>query len=283
MENEEPPQAPRRRGFRTGRLEAFSDGVFAIAVTLLVLDIAVSGDVGRHLLRSIAELWPSYLAYVASFATIGAAWLGHNAITEYLEHADAAFVRLNLLLLLVVSFLPFPTRLFADYIRQDSSERVAVTFYGISLLLAATLLRVLWRYAVRARLVRPDAADEEIQLLTERLTPGLAGYLVLIISGLFLPILAVIGYLGIALYYIIPSRRLSADFFPRRLRKKSALGRRADADPFRHARTLATAPVGPYWSSPRQYTAFTQMVHSASRARWSSNGMSFSPPCPSQM
>jgi len=57
----------------------------------------------------------------------------------------------------------------------------------------------------------------------------------------------------------------------------------AEADPFRRARRPATAPVGPYWSSPRQYTAFTQMVHTASRARWSSNGMSFSPPCPSQM
>ena len=216
MKSEEAPQEPRRRGFQTGRLEAFSDGVFAIAVTLLVLDITVSGQAGQHLLRSVADLWPSYLAYVVSFATIGAAWLGHNAITEYLERTDAAFVRLNLMLLLVVSFLPFPTRLLADYIGQDSPERVAVTFYGISLLLASTLLMVLWRYAVRAHLVRPDAADEEIQLLTERLTPGLAGYLVLIISGLFLPILAVIGYLAIALYYIIPSRRLSAGFLPRR-------------------------------------------------------------------
>jgi len=69
--------------------------------------------------------------------------------------------------------------------------------------------------------VRPDAADEEIQLLTERLTPGLVSYLVLIISGLFLPILAVIGYLAIALYYIIPFRRLSAEFLPRRPHKKA--------------------------------------------------------------
>jgi uncharacterized membrane protein len=218
MTNEEPPRGPWRRGFSTGRLEAFSDGVFAIAVTLLVLDIAVSADAGKHLLRAVGDLWPSYLAYVASFSTIGAAWLGHNAITEYLERTDAAFVRLNLLLLLVVSFLPFPTRLFADYIGQDSSERVAVTIYGISLLLASTLLLVLWRYAVRGHLVRPDTADEEIQLLTQRLTPGLAGYLVLIIAGLFLPILAVIGYLAIALYYIVPSRRLSAGFLPRRRR-----------------------------------------------------------------
>ena len=220
MSTEEPPPQPRRRGFRTGRLEAFSDGVFAIAVTLLVLDIAVSANAGHHLLRSIIDLWPAYLAYVVSFSTIGAAWLAHNAITEYLDRADAAFVRLNLLLLLFVSFLPFPTRLLADYIGEVSPERVAATFYGISLLLTTTMLLVLWRYAVRARLVRPDLADEEIELLTQRLTPGLSAYLVLIVSGLFFPVVAVIGDLGIALYYIIPFRRLSASILPRRPRKR---------------------------------------------------------------
>jgi len=222
MSTEEPTSEPRRRGFRTGRLEAFSDGVFAIAVTLLVLDIAVSANAGQHLLRSILDLWPAYLAYVVSFSTIGAAWLAHNAITEYLDRTDAAFVRLNLLLLLFVSFLPFPTRLLADYIGEDSPERVAATFYGISLLLTTTMLLVLWRYAVRARLVRPDLADEEVELLTQRLTPGLGGYLVLIVSGLFLPVIAVIGYLGIALYYIIPFRRLSAGFRPKRRRRDRA-------------------------------------------------------------
>ena len=220
MSTEESPSQPLRRGFRTGRLEAFSDGVFAIAVTLLVLDIAVSANAGQHLLRSIIDLWPAYLAYVVSFATIGAAWLAHNAITEYLDRADAAFVRLNLLLLLFVSFLPFPTRLLADYIGEVSPERVAATFYGISLLLTTTMLLVLWRYAVRARLVRPDLADEEIELLTQRLTPGLSAYLVLIVSGLFFPVVAVIGYLGVALYYIIPFRRLSASILPRRPRKR---------------------------------------------------------------
>ncbi len=218
MTTTEPPREPRRRGFQTGRLEAFSDGVFAIAVTLLVLDIAVAGDASKHLLRSVADLGPSYLAYVTSFSTIGAAWLAHNAITEYLDRADAAFVRLNLLLLLIVSFLPFPTRLFADYIGQDSAERVAVTFYGLTLLLASVMLWVLWRYAVRARLVRLDLADEEVELLTQRLTPGLASYLVLIAAGLFLPVIAVAGYLAIALYYIVPFRRLSARFLPRRRR-----------------------------------------------------------------
>ena len=212
--------APRRRGFRTGRLEAFSDGVFAIAVTLLVLDIGVSATAGQDLGAAIRGLWPSYLAYVASFSTIGAAWLGHNAITEYLERTDAAFVRLNLLLLLFVSFLPFPTRLVAEFIHQAKAERVAVTFYGIILLLSSVLLQVLWRYAVRAHLVRPDTADEEVELLTERLTPGLGAYVVLIVTGLFVPIIAVIGFLGIALYYIIPFRRLSASILPRTRRRR---------------------------------------------------------------
>jgi uncharacterized membrane protein len=202
-----PPQI--RRGLSTGRLEAFSDGVFAIAITLLVLDIALPANASRHLLRAVGDLWPSYVAYVASFSTIGAMWLGHNAITEYLDRADGTFVRLNLLLLLFVAFLPFPTRLFADYITKDSVERVAVTFYGATLVLTSTLLLVLWRYAVRRQLVRPDAGDEEIQLLTQRLTPGLGGYAVLIVAGLFYPIVAVIGYLAIAIYYIVPSRRLT--------------------------------------------------------------------------
>jgi uncharacterized membrane protein len=216
----EGPSQPRRRGFRTGRLEAFSDGVFAIAITLLILDIGVSATAGQDLGAAIRGLWPSYLAYIASFSTIGAAWLAHNAITEYLERADAAFVRLNLLLLLFISFLPFPTRLVAKFIHQATAERVAVTLYGIVLLLSSTLLLVLWRYAVRAKLVRPDLADEEIELLTERLTPGLGAYLVLIVSGLFVPIIAVIGFLGIALYYIIPFRRLSASILPRGWRRK---------------------------------------------------------------
>jgi TMEM175 potassium channel family protein len=208
MSNEQPPRGALRRELSTGRLEALSDGVYAIAITLLVLDIAVPAHAGDHLLRSLAHQWPAYLAYVVSFSTIGASWLGHNVITEYLDRADPTFIRLNLLLLLAfVAFLPFPTRLFADYIGEDQPERVAATIYGIFLLLSSTLLWVLWRYAVRANLVRPDLADEEVQLLTQRLTPGLGGYVVLIVAGLFVPVIAVGGYLAIALFYIIPFRR----------------------------------------------------------------------------
>ncbi|HEX3390599.1 MAG TPA: TMEM175 family protein [Streptosporangiaceae bacterium] len=219
MTNGEPSPQPARRPIPTGRLDALSDGVFAIAITLLVLDIAVPAHAGSDLLRAVGAQWPSYLAYAVSFSTIGALWLGHNAITEYLDRADSAFIRLNLLLLLLVAFLPFPTRLFADYIGDDRPERVAATIYGVSLLVASTLLWVLWRYAVHAHLVRPDAGDEEVELLTQRLTPGLGGYIVLIVVGLFVPIIAVIGYLAIALFYVIPFGRWTRiDPFRRRRR-----------------------------------------------------------------
>ncbi len=212
-ETQEAPQRRRRR-MRTQRLEAFSDGVFAIAVTLLVLEIAVPVGSEGDLLGAFLKEWPSYLAYVVSFSTIGALWLGHSLITEYLEQADAILVRLNLLLLLVVSFLPFPTRLLGEYLSSDNAERVAVTIYGLTLLVAIGLLLLLWRYAVRERLVRQDAADDELIALTGRLTPGLGGYALLIVLGLFWPVVAVIGYLLIALFFIIPlrsaRRRLSA-------------------------------------------------------------------------
>ncbi len=152
MSNEQRLRGALRRGLATGRLEALSDGVYAIALTLLVLDIAVPAHEYRHLLPTVINLWPSYLAYVVSFSTIGASWLGHSVITEYLDRATPTFIRLNLLLLLFVAFLPLPTRLFADYIGRNAPERVAATIYGIFLLLPSTLLWVLWRYAVRHNL-----------------------------------------------------------------------------------------------------------------------------------
>src|SRR5947209_6090748 len=98
-----------REGDRVVGIAAYQrrDGVFAIAITLLVLEISVPDNAGDDLLHAFLSAWPSYLAYVVSFATIGATWLSHSTITEYLEEVDPVFVRLNLLLLLVVSFLPF--------------------------------------------------------------------------------------------------------------------------------------------------------------------------------
>jgi uncharacterized membrane protein len=200
------PTGRQRRTRAKGRLEALSDGVFAVAITLLALDLVIPASTHsqRHLLDAIGEQWPAYLGYVVSFATIGALWLGHNAITDYLDRVDVTFLRLNLLVLMFVSFLPFPTRLVAEYVSTDAAERVAATGYGLTLLASTGVLSLLWRYALHARLVRPDASDDEVKLLTKRLTPSLAAYGVLIVVGLFFPVAAVIGYFVIALYLLIP-------------------------------------------------------------------------------
>nr|WP_090344488.1 TMEM175 family protein [Mycolicibacterium malmesburyense]CRL76038.1 hypothetical protein CPGR_03808 [Mycolicibacterium malmesburyense] len=185
-------------------MEAFSDGVFAIAITLLVLEIGVPDGSEADLLGAVARQWPSYLTYLVSFSTIGAVWLEHSVITEFLERATPALIRLNLLLLLLVSFLPFPTRLLGDYMGESDAQRVAVTVYGINLLLVAGVVSLMWRYAVWQRLIRTEAADADVKLITKRLTPGLAGYAVFIAAGVFFPIVAVFGYLVIAVYFIVP-------------------------------------------------------------------------------
>jgi uncharacterized membrane protein len=204
---EDAPTGSRRPGTRrTERLQSLSDGVFAFAMTLLVLDLAIPATQhsAQHLLNALLHQWPGYLGYLVSFSTVGAIWLGHNAVTDYLDRADVTLLRLNLLLMLFVSLLPFPTHLLSRYVGINRAERVAVTVYGITLLIAGALLLLLWQYALRVRLVRPDSTDEEVTLLTHRLMPGLAGYAVLILIGVFFPVVALFGYLVIAFFFIIP-------------------------------------------------------------------------------
>jgi TMEM175 potassium channel family protein len=194
----------RPRALRTARLEAFSDGVFAIAITLLVLEISVPAGSEDDLLGAVLDQWPSYLAYFVSFASVGAIWLAHTAITEYLDHADRWLMRLNLLLLLFVSFLPFPTKLLAESVKDEDAGRVATTIYGLTLLVTALVISAVWRYAVYEQLVRPDTTDEDVKLLTKKLSPGLGGYAAMIALGIFQPVAAVLGYLAVAAFYLIP-------------------------------------------------------------------------------
>jgi uncharacterized membrane protein len=108
---------------------AADDGVFAIAITLLVLEISVPEDAFDDLWRGIADQWPSYLAYATSFWTIGGHWAIHHGLFRRMRYANGTFVRLNLLLLSVVAFLPFPTSLVAEAIPADTAETSAVLFY----------------------------------------------------------------------------------------------------------------------------------------------------------
>jgi len=205
MTSTEPADRRRRFSLRTSRMEALSDGIFSIASTLLVLDLAipaVSSDVGHSLL----EQWPTYLAYLVSFATIGNAWLNHSVITEYLERADAILLRLNLVLLFFVSVLPYPTHMLAEYITRENAERIAVTIYGLNLLAISGFTSLIWHYAVSERLVRQDNKEDEVRAISRKLDPSLVSYAVGIGIGLLWPNAAVALYLVIALFVIIPFR-----------------------------------------------------------------------------
>jgi uncharacterized membrane protein len=205
MTDADPPDRRRRFSLQTSRMEAFSDGIFAIASTLLVLDLAVpavSSDVGHKLV----EQWPTYLAYLVSFATIGNAWLNHSVITDYLERADAILLRLNLVLLFFVSVLPFPTHMLAEYLGSENAERIAVTVYGLNLLAISGFTSLVWHYAVAEHLVRGDNKEEEVRAIGAKLDPSLVSYAVGIGIGLLWPQVAVVLYLAIALFVIIPFR-----------------------------------------------------------------------------
>ena len=186
------------------RMEGFSDGVFGFAITLLVVDIALHPP-GNPLQQAL-DAWPAYLAYVTSFLTIGGAWLQHTALTDQLAQIDQLFLRLNLLLLLVVVLLPFPTRLIAQAQHNTSGERVYVTMYGLTLLAIRLLGSVLDAYARYEHLYSPAGEDEELQSTQRKFLPVVIGYVIAIIIGLLQPVVAAALYAGLAVYLVVPFR-----------------------------------------------------------------------------
>ncbi len=201
-------ESSKREELPLGRLEAFSDGVFAIATTLLVLELGVSSDAREDLLRAIVQQWPSYLAYITSFFTIGGVWLQHSAITGALRAADATLYRINLILLLLASFLPFPTKLAAEFLGDRGPERIAVVFYGLVLLALRLALTVFVRYAAEHRwLVKDEVEAESVELALVH-QPGLLLYGIGIGVSLLLPTAGVAFYLVTALYLGVPARTL---------------------------------------------------------------------------
>ena len=204
-----------RRSLDKGRMESFSDGVFGFAATLLVADIALGS--GSSALQRVLHAWPAYVAYIISFLTIGAAWLAHTALTDRLARADPLLLRLNLLLLIAVVFLPFPTHLVAAALHNASSEdeRVFVTLYGLTVLAIRVLGSALNAYARREHLYSPHEDGEEAQGPQRKLLPVVLGYVIAILIGLVVPQVAVALYFGITVYLIVPFREVARLLFRR--------------------------------------------------------------------
>ena len=190
----------------TNRLEAFSDGVFAIAITLLVLELHVpepgSGELGHELLAQ----WPSYAAYLVTFLTIGIIWINHHAAFSRLRSADHSILMLNLLLLLTVSVLPFTTSLMAEYLKEGEGERLAAGIYGASLLVMGgafvlTNRQILLR---RPQLLKEPIPPERARRLFHYAALGQIPYVLAVALAIVSPYVTLAICALTALYYSLP-------------------------------------------------------------------------------
>jgi uncharacterized membrane protein len=176
------------------RFNAFSDGVFAIAITLLALELTVPVASGR-LLADLVEQWPEFLGYSISFAFIGGMWLTHARMTRLMKLGDAAVFGINLLVLLFIGVLPFTTNLMVRNLSGPDTE-VAVLIYGINVLIASLLLSFLLVYIARdRRLVMDDVADETLAAIARRRWAAIGVEVAAIACALVVPLIAVALYL----------------------------------------------------------------------------------------
>jgi uncharacterized membrane protein len=187
----------------TARIEAFSDGVFAVAITLLIFQIHVPPHEPPGGLRAaLVNLWPSYLAFLATFMTIGVMWLNHHRVFSMIAKRDDALIALNLLLLLVVTWLPFPTALLAEHLRgPHADQQTAGLVYAISLFVMSIVFNLLWRYAVRI-----DAVGEHAIVggISRQYAVGPILYAVLVAIAFFSADWCLVISALYALYFALP-------------------------------------------------------------------------------
>jgi uncharacterized membrane protein len=191
----------------TTRLETFSDGVFAIAATLLILDVHRAGGSVAH---GLVHAWPSYTTYAISFLTIGIIWVNHHTVMQQIGRVDRTFLFINVVFLMIVAFSPYPTRVMASTLR-DGSHAGAVA-YGLVFTMMAVSYGAMWFYASSGRrLIRADADPRIVSGISRSFAPGSVIYAAATASALISAYLAVALYGAIALFYVVESSVFSSD------------------------------------------------------------------------
>jgi uncharacterized membrane protein len=188
----------------TTRLETFADGVFAIAATLLIIDVTVDAH-GDALGTALTHAWPQYAAYAVSFLTIGIMWVNHHTCLDLIERADRRFLFINIALLSCIAFVPFPTRLVAEHLRDDGL-RAAALAYGLTMTATAICFFAFWFYAaIGRRLIAPEADQRMVRGISRSYLPGPLIYGTATLVALVSPTASVILFALIALLYVLES------------------------------------------------------------------------------
>jgi uncharacterized membrane protein len=188
------------------RLEAFSDGVFAVAITLLVLEINVPA--GEDLWHQLKDEWPSFASFFVSFWVIGIIWVNHHGVIDHLKRADRGVLYLNLLVLMSVVLIPFATALMAEHLKSGADEHVAAAVYAGAFVLMAVAFGVLWEYITRHReKLGAELSDEEVRRRSLAFQIGNPFYALAVVVAFISPaaVLVIIG--ALAVYYMVAGMR----------------------------------------------------------------------------
>jgi uncharacterized membrane protein len=195
----------------TNRAEAFSDGVFAIAITLLILAVGIDQALAEgDLSQQLGDLWPAYVAYAVSFLTIGIMWVNHHSVFRQFERVDRPLLLLNILLLMLIAFVPFPTRVVAEHAQSADDRQAAAFLYGITMTITAILFFCVWIYGSR-KLLRPDADRCEVTGITRSYLPGAPTYATATLIAFVSSTASLILFAVIALFYAVSSSFFGRD------------------------------------------------------------------------
>jgi uncharacterized membrane protein len=190
------------------RLEAFSDAVIAVAITLLALDLHVPDPAGAgSLAHKLGQQWPNYAAYAVSFVTIGIIWINHHAMLRRLVSVDHAVLMLNVVLLLTIGVLPFSTALMAEYLKASHGQNLAAVVYGGSFLLMAVAFLAMQRHLLldKAHLLHEHLTPEVRHAVLRRNAAGVLPYLLAALGGILTPYLTLAICAAIAVFYALPA------------------------------------------------------------------------------
>ena len=186
-----------------GRVEAFSDGVFAVAATVLIFNVTIEKTAPGGLLTALLAAWPKYAAYAASFLTIGVMWINHHGLFERIARMNRQLVFLNLLLLMAIVFLPFPTAVLGNNIQVRGDANTAASLYGLNASIIAILFSGVWTYALTHPHLLTEGVDrDEAMRSWPRFSVGLVAYLACIPLGQVSPMAVVIVCAALGVYYL---------------------------------------------------------------------------------
>jgi TMEM175 potassium channel family protein len=199
---------PARANFSTARLEAFSDGVFAIAITLLVLDLDVPEPDTLHggsLAQALAHQWPAYFAYLVSFLVIGIIWINHHTMCALSRQVDRRTLFANLFLLLTVSVIPFPTRLLAAYLTaRPTDAHTAAALYALTMVAMGIAFSLLFLAFTRdAHTLRTPVGAHELRVAIRRFSIGGVCYVATVAIAYVSPIAMLASHALLAIYYSV--------------------------------------------------------------------------------